>query len=122
VRFVPAGVDAQGLLPVCQDTPLCTRSQVENAWDRKRVADLRADPHGVYEACFLEEGEVLGCYGLLDPCLGSAVLWQSSASRAKAQSRFLLPALFGIGTALPVIAASVVLTLGARLPRASSTR
>lgn len=57
---------------------------------------------------------MLGCYGLLDPCLGSAVLWQSSASRAKAQSRFLLPALFGIGTALPVIAASVVLTLGGK--------
>ena len=32
----------------------------------------------------------------------------------KAQPRFLLPALFGIGTALPVIAASVVLTLGGK--------
>jgi cytochrome c-type biogenesis protein len=70
----------------------------------------RADAAGIWGAA------LLGFVFALSFCPTSAALFFGSLLplALKVQSRFLLPALFGIGTALPVIAASVVLTLGGK--------
>jgi cytochrome c biogenesis protein CcdA len=70
----------------------------------------RADTAGIWGAA------LLGFVFALSFCPTSAALFFGSLLplALKAQSRFLLPALFGIGTALPVIVASVVLTLGGK--------
>ena len=70
----------------------------------------RADAAGIWGAA------LLGFVFALSFCPTSAALFFGSLLplALKAQSRFLLPALFGIGTALPVIAASIVLMLGGK--------
>jgi cytochrome c biogenesis protein CcdA len=70
----------------------------------------RADAAGIWGAA------LLGFVFALSFCPTSAALFFGSLLplALKVRSRFLLPALFGIGTALPVIAASVVLTLGGK--------
>ena len=70
----------------------------------------RADSAGIWGAA------LLGFVFALSFCPTSAALFFGSLLplALKVRSRFLLPALFGIGTALPVIAASVVLTLGGK--------
>jgi len=70
----------------------------------------RADAAGIWGAA------LLGFVFALSFCPTSAALYFGSLLplALKTQSRFLLPALFGIGTALPVIAASVVLMLGGK--------
>ncbi|MCX6097123.1 MAG: aromatic aminobenezylarsenical efflux permease ArsG family transporter [Caldiserica bacterium] len=70
----------------------------------------RADAAGIWGAA------LLGFVFALSFCPTSAALFFGSLLplALKTQSRLLLPALFGIGTALPVIAASVVLMLGGR--------
>ena len=69
-----------------------------------------ADAAGIWGAA------LLGFVFALSFCPTSAALFFGSLLplALKVRSRFLLPALFGIGTALPVIAASVVLTLGGK--------
>jgi cytochrome c-type biogenesis protein len=70
----------------------------------------RADAAGIWGAALLGFGFALSF------CPTSAALFFGSLLplALNAQSRFLLPALFGIGTAVPVIAASVVLMLGGK--------
>jgi cytochrome c-type biogenesis protein len=70
----------------------------------------RADTAGIWGAA------LLGFVFALSFCPTSAALFFGSLLplALKTQSRFLLPALFGIGTALPVIAASIVLMLGGK--------
>ncbi len=70
----------------------------------------RADTAGIWGAA------LLGFVFALSFCPTSAALFFGSLLplALKAQSRFLLPALFGVGTALPVIAASIVLMLGGK--------
>jgi len=69
-----------------------------------------ADAAGIWGAA------LLGFVFALSFCPTSAALFFGSLLplALKTQSRLLLPALFGIGTALPVIAASIVLMLGGR--------
>lgn len=70
----------------------------------------RADSAGIWGAA------LLGFVFALTFCPTSAALFFGSLLplALKTQSRLLLPALFGIGTALPVIAASIVLMLGGK--------
>lgn len=70
----------------------------------------RADAAGIWGAV------LLGFVFALTFCPTSAALFFGSLLplALKAQSRFLLPALFGVGTALPVVAASVVLMVGGK--------
>lgn len=70
----------------------------------------RADAAGIWGAA------LLGFVFALSFCPTSAALFFGSLLplALKVQSRFFLPALFGIGTALPVMAAAVVLMLGGK--------
>jgi len=61
------GVDAQGLLSVCQDSSFCARRQFQNAWCSKGILDLSTESRGFYQARLSEHRQVLGRYRLVDP-------------------------------------------------------
>ena len=87
-----------------------------SACRRRVVVAYRPVCSAVLTAAGIWGAALLGFVFALSFCPTSAALFFGSLLplALKAQSRFLLPALFGIGTALPVIAASVVLTLGGK--------